>query len=83
MRARTRLGQHLRGHDPEGDPGIDDFVGQAVGGDSAALDDGVEADPLGVANALGKVGEDLAVVEIVVGFVQRNGALRTAVSCGA
>jgi hypothetical protein len=64
MRSRTRLGQQLCGHDPEREPGIDDFVRQAVSGDSAALNDGAEADLLGVANALREVGEDFALVEI-------------------
>jgi hypothetical protein len=60
----TRLGQHLRRQHPEREPGIDDLVRQAVGGESTALDDRVEADLLGVANAVGEFGEGLAFAEI-------------------
>ncbi len=58
------LGQHLRGQDPEREPGVDHAVGQAVRSPAAALDDRVEANFLGGANTPGEVGEDLAVVEI-------------------
>jgi len=58
------LGQHLRGQDPEREPGVDHAVGQAVGSQAPALDDRVEANFLGVANTLAEVGEELAVVEI-------------------
>jgi hypothetical protein len=64
LRTGPCLGQHLRRQNPEREPGIDDFVRQAVSGESGALDDRVEADLLGVANAVGEFGEDLAVVEI-------------------
>jgi hypothetical protein len=64
FRARTRLGEHLRRQYPERKPGIDDFVRQAVSGESPALDDRVEADLLGVANAVCELGEGVAVVEI-------------------
>jgi hypothetical protein len=40
------------------------FGRQAVSGESTALDDRVEADVLGVANAVGQVGEGLTIVEI-------------------
>jgi hypothetical protein len=49
---------------PEREPGIDDLVRQDVSGESTALDDGVEPDLLGVANAVGEFDEGLAVVEI-------------------
>jgi hypothetical protein len=49
---------------PEREPGIDDFVRQAVSGESTALDDCLEADLFGVANAVSEFGEGLAVVEI-------------------
>jgi len=60
----TRLGQHLRRHHPKRKPGIDDFVRQALGGESAALGDRVEADLLRVANALVDRGERPPVIEI-------------------
>ena len=62
--ARTRLGQHLRRHHPEREPRIDDLTGQAVSSEPTALEDGFEADLLRVANAVGELGEGLAVVEI-------------------
>ncbi len=64
LRTGPCLGQHLRGQHPEREPRIDDFVRQAVSGESAALDDRVEADLLGVANAIGEFGKGLAVVEV-------------------
>jgi hypothetical protein len=62
--AGTRLGQHLRRQHPERETGIDDVVRQPVGGESTALDDRLEADLLGVAHAIGELGEGLAVVEV-------------------
>jgi len=47
LRAGTRLGKHLRRHRPEREPCIDDRVRQAVGDESAALDDRLEADLFG------------------------------------
>ena len=64
LRTGPRLGQHLRRQHPEREAGIDDFGRQAVSGESAALDDRVEADVLGVANAVGEFAEGLAGVEI-------------------
>ena len=64
LRARPRLGQHLRGHHPEREPGIDQAVGQGLSGKATALEDRVEAGFLGVANALVEVGEGLALVQI-------------------
>jgi hypothetical protein len=64
LRTGPCLGQHLRRHHPEREPRIDHVVRQAVSGQSTALDDRVEADLLGVANAVGEFGEGLAVVEI-------------------
>ena len=52
------------GSTPSEKPGIDDFVRQAVSGESAALDDRVEAHLFGVANAVFELGEGLAVVKI-------------------
>jgi len=49
---------------PRARTGIDDAVRQAVRGKATALEDRVEADLLGVANAVGEGGEDLALVEI-------------------
>jgi hypothetical protein len=54
----------LRRQRPEREAGVDDFVRQAFSGESAAPDDRVEADLLGVANAVGEFGEGLAGVEI-------------------
>ena len=44
--------------------GIDHLVGQALGGSFTALDDGAEADLLGIADAVVELGERLAVVEV-------------------
>jgi hypothetical protein len=62
--AWTGLGQHLRGQHPQREPGIDDFARQVLRREPAALDDRVEANLLGVADALVELGEELAVVEI-------------------
>ena len=62
--ARARLGQHLSGQRAEREAGIDELVRQAVGGEPTALGDRLEADLLGVADALVEVGEGLAVVEV-------------------
>src|SRR2546426_3620159 len=62
--ARARLGQHLSGHHPEREPAIDEFVRQALGGESTALEDRVEPDLLRVADALVERSERLAVIEI-------------------
>ena len=64
LRAGLRLGQHLRRHRAEREPAVDDLVRQSLGGEPAALDDRVEADLLGVADALVAVDEDPAFVEI-------------------
>src|SRR5439155_14617473 len=62
--ARARLGQHLSGQRSERESGIDELVRQAVGCESTALADRVEADLLGVADAVVELGEGLAVVEV-------------------
>ena len=64
LRTGPDLGQHLRGQHPEREPGVDDAIRQAVRSKATALDDRIEADFLGIANAVGEVGEDLAVLEI-------------------
>jgi hypothetical protein len=43
----TRLSQHLLKQDSERNPGGDDFRWQPLSGETAALDDRVEADPFG------------------------------------
>ena len=48
----TRLGQHLRGQRSEREPGIDEIVRQAIGGESTALLNRPEANLLRVADAL-------------------------------
>ena len=74
LRARPRLGQHLRGQHAEREAGVDDAVGQALGGEPATLDDRVEADLLGMADALVEGLERCAVVEIGHGDVMPRGA---------
>jgi hypothetical protein len=74
LRARPRLGQHLRGQHAEREAGVDDAVGQALGGEPATLDDRVEADLLGMADALVEGLERFAVVEIGHGDVMPRGA---------
>src|ERR671918_823548 len=64
LRTGPCLGQHLRRHRAQREPGIDDLVRQAVRGHSTALDDRVEADLLRVLHAVGELREGLAVVEI-------------------
>src|SRR6266536_4932746 len=64
FRAGTRLGQHLRSRHPEREAGIDELVRQALSGEPTPLADRVEADLLGVANALVERSERLALVEI-------------------
>jgi len=54
----------LRRHHPQREADVDDFARQLLGGEPATLDDRVEADLLGVADALVELVEDLAVVEI-------------------
>ena len=78
--ARARLGQHLRGHHSEREPGVDELARQPIGGASTALDDRPEANLPCVADALVQVGEGLAVVEVggvndVSGSSQRVGEL--------
>jgi len=58
------LGQHLRRHHTQGESGIDDIVGQTVGGTPASLDDLVEANVTGIADPLVQGRESLAVVEV-------------------
>jgi hypothetical protein len=48
FRAGTRLGQHLRRHRPERQPGVHDSVRQALSGESTALDHCLEAKLFGV-----------------------------------
>jgi hypothetical protein len=48
----TRLGQHLRRNHPERESAIDEFVWQALSGESTALEDRVEPDLLRVADPL-------------------------------
>ena len=62
--ARPRVGQHLRRHPAEREPGIDKLRRQALGRGAATLQDRVEADLSGVVNALVDRVEGLAVVEI-------------------
>ena len=62
--AWARLGQHLRGHYPEREPGIDELARQAIRGESTALCNRPEANLPRVADALVEVGEGLAVVEV-------------------
>ena len=52
LRAGTRLRQHLRSHHAEREASIDELVRQALSGKPTPLEDRVEADLLGVANAL-------------------------------
>src|ERR1700676_677225 len=58
----TRLHQHLCRQHPEREPGVDEFVGQAVGGESTALDDRVEADLLAIADTVDEFGEGFSVI---------------------
>ncbi len=62
--ARAGLGQHLRRHRTQREAGVDDVVRQPVGGELTAFFYRAEAELLGVANAVGEVGERFAVVEI-------------------
>jgi len=62
--AETCLGEPLRWHHPEREAGIDELGRQAIGGESTAFSKGVEAELLGVANALVEGRERLAVVEV-------------------
>ena len=64
LRARPGLSQHLRRQHAEREPGIDEVIGQALGGDPTALEDGVEAHLLGVGDALVEGVERCAIVEI-------------------
>ena len=53
------------GSTPEREPGLDEPLGQALGGEPAALDDRIETDLLlGVAKPFPEIAERLAVVEI-------------------
>jgi hypothetical protein len=64
LRAGPCLSQHLSGQNPQREAGIDEAVGQAIGGEAAALNDRAEAGFLRVAHTVGGVGEGLALVEI-------------------
>jgi hypothetical protein len=62
--AGARLGQLLRRHHTQREPGMDDLAGQPIGGTQTPLEDGVEADLPGIANPVGELVEGLAVVEV-------------------
>jgi len=62
--AWTRLGQHLRRHAPEREPGVDEVLGQVFGSHLAALEDGVESDQLRVGHAVLDLVEPLALVQV-------------------
>ena len=61
---RPGLGQRLRGQHAEREPRVDELVRQALDGGPAALDDRVEADLLGVPDAVLQRAEGLAVVQV-------------------
>ena len=54
----------LSGHHAEGEPGIDEFIGQLFRGEHTTLDDGVEPNLLDVTHASFKVGEDPALEQV-------------------
>ena len=60
----TGLGEQLRRHHAEGEPGVDDVVGQALRGQPAALEHRVEADLLRAPDALVEIVERPAFVEV-------------------
>ena len=64
LRAGARLRQHLSRHRPEREPGVDELVRQAVGGEATALADRPEANLRRVPDTLVEVDERLTVVEI-------------------
>ena len=61
---RPGLGQLLRRHHPEREPGVDELGRQPVGGPHPTLDDLAEADLAGVGHALVERVERAAVVEV-------------------
>ena len=62
--ARTRLGEKLRRHRSEREPGVDDLGRQILRGEPASLHDRVEAGLPDVGHAVGELGERPALVEI-------------------
>src|SRR5258708_22461 len=64
LRTWPCLGQLLRRHHSEREPGIDKVARQAFGRTATALRNRLEADLLRVADALVEVGEGVAVVEV-------------------
>ncbi len=58
------MGELLRRHHPERQTGVDEFGRQTLGGNDASLENRLEPDLSGVADAFVELGERVAVVEI-------------------
>jgi hypothetical protein len=60
----TGLGQHLRWHHAEREPGVRELVRKCLGSNATSFNDGVESDLLGVGDAYREVAEGSACVEV-------------------